>query len=1225
MKKKLTIATLIFTITHFVNVYSQISDSLWSDLIVYQEPDNLNPGLLLGNPSRDEEAETIWLSTGLTPSGGIPYDLLYVEDVIYPWNSRIFIYSERKLMTYNVFEPQWDPTIDLSVFGSQTLYKQTQPLLPKSREKHLAYNPDKNELYCLTQDLKILIIDPRDLNVISEIIPDTDIELIDWAIIKYDPVSQYLFLGLCKFYFEPFTAELFAFNTTDYTNEYSITNLSNLNDFSFNPSHQLIYLSSNNEIQVRNSLDGSELNTITMPNHMGVIFNAYNENTGLNKTYCLPKSLSIHSNNALIFNGNNINPLPLSLGKGYFGCGIYNTQSNKVYIGYSHTPSHPSGFISFDANLGYMLDHSLDEFDIIMDMVNIEDRVFISSKDHIYCCRNGTYYPNYSLDSPGRYFYRIEATNYVEPRIWATNLMDQSLQMAYAPSVLNNTEWYEPELVSGAAQNGFFNPVDHKLYLYYGMPDGNHKFMYIYNPASEEIQTVNIYNNPSGVGVDEETNNIYFSTYFNSFIRRYDATNNTWLEPIEFPEEYSYCDEIYLTNGNLYCSVKHLEQGEGGAPSILVYNLATPLANPEIIPIPGFSSDPHLTVSNYTADNAGRVYVCVRFAFTNFGRVIRINEDYTVTDCGINIEAPDEIIFDKQHNKILVRHLQRDKVTILDFEVSPPSSKVFFPREGLDIIDMEIDLATNLVYFDYNDPEENGYIDIYTTEGIFIKTVQVGYRAMALKYNHLNHLMYVNIPVNFSADRREQLWSIDPGTFDVYSLDLGQNEGNWRNGYYLKDLILDDENNIMYSVSAHGNIKVVQCADDQLILQPNIWNWISFPRLDREGNGTYVTEDLLVNIQPPPVQGLELKYRIPQPGQPQYISRVFTGYLWTGDLEFIKSSLGYKLYTANNDISLLPMTGSVLASNTIYDDDLVAFVPNWTGYFLESTQSPFDAIGTEFLDKITWMAGQYWYCHKESNSGEKNSGYWWRCACEQGRIELKFADMIEIFPSEDISGFHWQTAGSPPLHDPKGPSELFSYQEQPEYDAIMIELDTGNLPQEIGAFAGDTCIGATTVHSDDTLALICAYTQGFEGEEITFEMVSPTKTVMQSNDYNVLNTRTGIREKRRIIAGEDQPYFLVSFNLNPGQLQSPEADWIQCRPNPANQEVNVSYWLAKECRVNLELVDAMGRMVMSWNRNWQNAGTYNFSFNTQTLPSGVYQLIIVTGYSSTFDKLIIFH
>lgn len=238
------------------------------------------------------------------------------------------------------------------------------------------------------------------------------------------------------------------------------------------------------------------------------------------------------------------------------------------------------------------------------------------------------------------------------------------------------------------------------------------------------------------------------------------------------------------------------------------------------------------------------------------------------------------------------------------------------------------------------------------------------------------------------------------------------------------------------------------------------------------------------------------------------------------------------------------MTGTVLAPNYIFVDDLVAFVPNWTSYFLESTQSPFDAIGTEFLDKITWMAGQYWYCHKESTSGEKNSGYWWRCACEQGRIELKYADMIEIFPSEDISDFHWQTAGQPPLDDPKGPSELFSYQEQPEYDAIMIELDTGNLPQEIGALAGDTCIGATAVHSGDTLALICAYTLGFEGEEITFELVFPTKTVMQSNDYVVLNTSTGIREKRRIIAGEDQPYFLVSFKLNSSQLPPNEADWV---------------------------------------------------------------------------------
>jgi hypothetical protein len=1223
------IAWLIFTFIYIVNGHSQISDSTWSDVIVYLEPDTCYPGLANGIPSRDQGPETVWLSTGVSVSGGIPYDILYVDDETYPpLNSRIFIYTERKLLSYYMFEYEWGPTIDLTEFGSQTLYKLTQPQLSGSREKHLAYNPDKRELYCLTQDLKILIINPRaNPPIIREIIPDTDIGLLDWAIIKYDPVSKFIFIGLCKVHGQA-EAELIAFNTTDYSYEYSINN-ENINDFSFNPKYPLLYLSSSSEIQVRNTQDGSEINSYPMPCEMGVIFNAYNENQNpdLNKTYCLPKSQVIRENNALIFNGNNTDPQTISLEKANFGCGIYNAPSNKVYLGYTYVDqSYPSGFISFYPNLENKIDINLDDLDIIMDITNIEERVFISSRDHIYCCKNGTNYPDYTLNSPGSYFYRITATNYNEvPRIWATNMMDQSLQIAYAPSELNNLEWYDPELMSGAALQGFFNHADHKLYLYYGIPDASqdHKFMYIYDPATEDIISVKMDHDPTGVVLDEETNTIYFATGQNNFINRYSASTNSWLEPIILPEGYSYSYEMYLSNRMLYCLVKHQSQGGGGTPHILVYNLEEPLADPVIIPIPNFSSSLNPIVSDYTVDEAGRVYVSVRLAYSDEGRVIRISDDFSITDFGVNFEHPDEILYDQLHDKILLKYLQTDKITILDFEASPHSSHDFQPRAGLNIIDMEIDPVSNLIYFDYYDEDENGRIDIYTTDGTFVKNVQVGYLAMALKYNPLNGLMYVHVPVNLAANRKEQLWSIEPGTFNVYSMDLGQNEGHWRNGYYLTDLILDDENNKIYSVSAHGNIKVITCSNDQITLQPRTWNWISFPRLLRGGNNAVPSVPLLMSVSPFPEDYLHMKHLTLY-----YQTTIYKNYdnpSWSGELNDVRSTLGYKIETSNAGLSYLPLTGTALESGTTFN--LYGRKYNWTGYFLPRTQSPFDAIGTEFLDKIDQITGQYWSCIKKKPSPTKSTGGGiWYCACQQGRVEIKYAEMVVISPSEDISNFHWQMAGQAPMGDPKAPSQSFLYAEKPEYDPIFIELDTMDLPEEIGAFAGDSCIGATIVLPSDTMALICAYSEGFEGEEITFEMIYSTKSGRpRCRDYYVTNRNTGIQEQRRIIAGEKQPYFLVSLKQSEESIPNETSFHMEVMPNPAQDEFNVAYLTSQKTSIEMRLFNSLGVPVHSWNRGIQPEGSYSFKIKTSGFPSGCYYFRVKAGNFIQMQKILIIH
>jgi len=244
------------------------------------------------------------------------------------------------------------------------------------------------------------------------------------------------------------------------------------------------------------------------------------------------------------------------------------------------------------------------------------------------------------------------------------------------------------------------------------------------------------------------------------------------------------------------------------------------------------------------------------------------------------------------------------------------------------------------------------------------------------------------------------------------------------------------------------------------------WNWISFPRLDRQ-NGDPLAQPLMQSIDPFPTY-LKMENRPLQDANPPTYDITYDLQIgWSGELTTVKSTFGYKLETTYEDISYLPMTGTVLDPETeitIFDGH-----ENWVGYFLPETQSPFDAIPEEVLPHLKSIRAQYWSClnyafiapppkSTTSSIGE------WRCLCNQGRIEIEYNDMVILTLGNTIEQkFAWERAGGGGALINKDAPEYFQFSEQPDYEAIFIDLDSIDLPDEIGAFAGDSCIGATKV------------------------------------------------------------------------------------------------------------------------------------------------------------------
>lgn len=424
---------------------------------------------------------------------------------------------------------------------------------------------------------------------------------------------------------------------------------------------------------------------------------------------------------------------------------------------------------------------------------------------------------------------------------------------------------------------------------------------------------------------------------------------------------------------------------------------------------------------------------------------------------------------------------------------------------------------------------------------------------------------------------------------------------------------------------SHSNISVIRCPERFELT--NRINWISFPRLDRnpiniEAIDSKVALTNRIILGPDYTFTGHMKYLAYDPGSPQTgvmtsIDKDLPGSSWNqspGDLYEVYSTRGYQL-------QVTPDQQFIYFFGHIQDPDIPVELEgtpadrfsNWVGYYLTYPQSPFDAIPENVLENLTMISGQYWSCSRY-NPSPIESGYdCWRCGINQGRVEINYGDMVKLTSTASTS-FTWLQ------NNPEAPSveklkaESFIYNEQYDYEAIFIELDTNDSPEEIGAFAGDSCVGATKVLPGDTTVLICAYTEGFEGQDITFEFSYATKAArINQPDYFVLNQGTGISERRRIQAGENQPCHFVSFKQKKDNQSNTFSNRLNCYPNPASDAFSLSYFIPEDGYAELEILNPLGLVILEKTFGYLTQGNHTFDVQIAGLPVGYYFVRLYAG------------
>lgn len=1184
-----------------------------------------------------------------------PYDSILIhhgilpEDIVFsPTSNRFFIYSSHYLLVIDAESKDIISKIGISSKGNYSFSK-ARNIKEVLNENKLAYNQTLDHVWCLTNSGKLLVIDAATLEEQTSINLFHDESLL-YSIIKYDQRTNRVYITITL---NNDDTQYIIYNADAPFNRIGVPKHfpEMIRDFEIDEELYMIYLAKGQHFE-RWTLDCAEmLNQYTFTNFdlAGEVLLINDEINLIEKVFCFPiHAIEAQGGNAVAFNLTSHQFEEFAVPYSFITAAVYNAQNAMLYYAYTSGSPDPPVDVTNLIKLNPINYHIIDAFSFPATSPNAKDFTYfmeITDNNQIYLGQSNNFITfncsanNWTIQkNHDRWIYYSGALNSNTNKIWVINILG-----GFVEEFDENGEYQETINLGGEVYHGCYNNLENKGY-FYGNAATWDPIVYIYNFNTNTSLSIPINDwgqSPfkgfiSGMAYYEENNKIYISAYNTSNqIKILDGSTDD-LSPEYLDVPTGYVSSIYISGNKLYCACVYSAPNEDLFARINIYNLI----NNELLTSMDLMPLGDLMFAYFSQTNDGDVIVSLSTIDHYWGRIAVINK--TTNEIEYIYQAalsPKKVVYSSIDNRIFfysgfqealnrLYSIDLNSGIVSYLELSPSNNK---------IIDIEYcQTGNDVAVLSYlNDPLEPAInIQYINSNNLAItRNFELSPGVTSIKYNKYNGLVYAFMPFSNDSPNHMQLLEVDkPNDFiKFYQFASGELFRQYTSyPVYRNDIIIDPTNSkIHIPAGYHSSIYSVNYPSERNVLQPHTWNWISFPRLDQE-NSPVPARPLMESIDPFPTYLKMLNRPLQESEPPTYDITYDEEYGWSGELGTIQSTFGYKLETDNVGISYLPLTGSVLDPETeitIFDEH-----ENWVGYFLPETQHPFDAIPASVLQNLYLIRAQYWSCINSAfiappYKSTASSTSQWRCACNQLRMEIAYDDMvIMVLGTKDPETFVWNRAGGGGTLINKEAPEYFQFSEQADYEAIFIDLDSIDLPEEIGAFAGDSCIGATKVLPDDTAAMICAYTQGFEGEEISFELMYPTKATRPVvDDYLVFNDRTRINESRKIMIGEKQPFYLVSFNKNKENSDLITASWIHCVPNPARDEATITYFIPAEARVQIILTNILGKEIMHWDQENQTAGEYRFKVNTSSLPAGYYLVSAKAGNQTCAEKLLIVH
>ncbi len=309
-------------------------------------------------------------------------------------------------------------------------------------------------------------------------------------------------------------------------------------------------------------------------------------------------------------------------------------------------------------------------------------------------------------------------------------------------------------------------------------------------------------------------------------------------------------------------------------------------------------------------------------------------------------------------------------------------------------------------------------------------------------------------------------------------------------------------------------------------------------------------------------------------------------------------------FDPNNPIENLIVSGFRADPHTVpvelWVTDGGSYFSNWVGYFVPYTQNVVTSLsnlipngqGHTYLDYIYSMKTQTW----STSRRERILGSPWivdpsRFTFSEGTMVM--LELIDHAPSE----MFWFCWGTPVDAYIRTAPTQFSYTEKIDYIPLYVELDPENMPEEIGVFADGECIGAVVV--DNEVMDINLYPESAKGnDEIELSFYYGTKGKAVKQDYQIYdpNSYRFVPGSLKLSEIKDYGYISLKGNSDSESVTS-IVKLNQNYPNPFNPSTQISFYLAQDLPVKLDIFNVKGQKVKTLCSSELKKGTYSYIWN----------------------------
>jgi hypothetical protein len=421
----------------------------------------------------------------------------------------------------------------------------------------------------------------------------------------------------------------------------------------------------------------------------------------------------------------------------------------------------------------------------------------------------------------------------------------------------------------------------------------------------------------------------------------------------------------------------------------------------------------------------------------------------------------------------------------------------------------------------------------------------------------------------------------------------------------------------------HSCMSRVTFEPKELLLLRSGWTWLSYPRLERDGNDPVSAVEVLTNnIEPADFTEGKMTNLPPQSISEKFIEYINNIWTVTGYLTDVLSTRGYKLNLKPEDERTISLYGSVLDPST--QMDLYAGYANWIGFFPAQTMTVSEAFAS-IWDNISEIRHQDWAIANPSGNQPPVPDY-------MLNFTLSYGDMV-IVRVFDSCTFQWPSNADPetPLSAPE--TQYFTYDKAADYTPFYVEMNPDSLPVEIAVYEDTICIGAAVVQ--DSIVEINGYLTDSLGynPEISFishyGLKSAGKTVKK---YSVYNFKTNRMENRIIRSKDKADYYWISLKGGTAyeneEIGTSGDIEFKVYPNPFSNQTNFIYELKKPTKVGLYIYDTKGMRIKTLIDGNQTSGIYKLAWNGKNdsgkaLQPGIYYYSFFANGLNKNGKLVI--